>query len=70
MLHELIRYAARPVYKVLRREAPKLYLTILNNTLIVMIILKNSQIHPLSTCAHNGQIHYFLAHNAQDSVFS
>ena len=29
-----------------------------------MIILKNSQIQPLSTCAHNGQIHYFLAHNA------
>ena len=23
MMHELIRYAARPVYKVLRREAPK-----------------------------------------------
>ena len=20
--------------------------------------------NPLSTCAHNGQIHYFLAHNA------
>ena len=35
-----------------------------------MIILKNSQIQPLSTCAHNGQIHYLLAHNAQDSVFS
>ena len=27
MMHELIRYATRPVYKVLRREAPKRFLT-------------------------------------------
>ena len=26
--------------------------------------------NPLSTCAHNGQIHYLLAHNAQDSVLA
>ena len=28
MMHELIRYAARPVYKVLRHEAPKRFLTL------------------------------------------
>ena len=26
--------------------------------------------NPLSTCAHDGQIHYLLAHNAQDSVLA
>ena len=56
MMHELIRYATRPVYKVLRREAPKRFLTLFE----IIFLKMNGKMTSRILFQFLTKVHYFM----------